>query len=379
MKTLFITFSYLKGNRGGIYASRTHINLFATLSDSMTLLYPYTKGMEPEYVYEDKITMVPVEDYRSAASKYFDLILGKRHRFVDVAKQYLDSNKFDTVVFDGSIVSSKLIKLFKSNGMRVITIHHNYEMEYLSGDAPFYTKPFDLFWTKKQEGEAVNNSDLNLTLTTQDAELLRINYNSSSSMEVLGVFDYLPRENPELQNKQRGKQFVITGGLGSKQNEDSLIPWLTIYFPILKKYVADAQLVLAGRSPSERLIKVAHDMGAEVIPSPEDMKPILESGDYYICPTDRGGGLKLRIMDGLKSGMPVLTHAVSARGYDEMIDKGLVYAYHDKQSFIESLDKMLKTDFSQQHIYDCYMDKFSFNTGVCCLKEILIKYDFIHE
>ncbi len=198
-------------------------------------------------------------------------------------------------------------------------------------------------------------------------------------MEVLGVFDYVPREYSVLKNKQRGKRFVITGGLGSKQNEDSLIPWLTIYFPILKKYVAGVQLVLAGRSPSERLIKVAHDMGAEVMPSPVDMKPILESGDYYICPTDRGGGVKLRIMDGLKSGMPVLTHAVSARGYDEMIGKGLVYSYHDKQSFIDALDKMLKVDFSQQYIYDCYMDKFSFDTGVNFLKEILIKYDFIHE
>ena len=119
MKTLFITFSYLKGNRGGIYASRTHINLFATLSDSMTLLYPYAKGMEPEYIYEDKITVVPVEDNRSAGLKYLNLIVGRRHRFIDVARKYLDTNKYDTVVFDGSIVSSNLIKLFKSYGFCV--------------------------------------------------------------------------------------------------------------------------------------------------------------------------------------------------------------------------------------------------------------------
>ena len=379
MKTLFITFSYLKGNRGGIYASRTHINLFATLSESMTLLYPYTQGMEPEYIYEDKITMVPVEDKRSAILKYLNLIVGRRHRFIDVAKKYLDTKKYDTVVFDGSIVSSNLIKMFIACGFRTITLHHNYEIEYLKGDATPITKPFDLFWTKIQEGVAVNRSDLNLTLTSQDADLLQKNYKSNTPMEVLGVFDYLPREISSLKNKNRESRFVITGGLGSKQNEDSLIPWLTTYFPILKEQVNNAQLVLAGRSPSERLIKVAEEMGAEVIPSPIDMKPILESGDYYICPTDRGGGLKLRIMDGLKSGMPVLTHAVSARGYDEMMEKELVYSYYDKQSFIKSLNKMIKTDFTQQYIYDCYADKFSFNTGVKYLKKLLIKYNFIHE
>lgn len=379
MNTLFITFSYLRGNRGGIYASRTHINMFATLSDSMTLLYPYTKGMEPEFIYEDKITMVPVEDKRNLVLKYLDLMAGKRHRFINIAKEYVDSRKFDTVVFDGSIVSSELIKLFKSRSFKIITIHHNYEMEYLRGDAPFYTKPFDLFWTKKQEGEAVNKSDLNLTLTVQDAELLKKNYKSKTPMEVLGVFDYLPREYSKLENKKRGHRFVITGGLGSKQNEDSLIPWLTTYFPVLKEKVTDAQLVLAGRSPSEKLIKVAIDMGAEVIPSPVNMVPILESGDYYICPTDRGGGLKLRIMDGLKYGMPVLTHTVSARGYDEMINKGMVFSYHDKVSFIESLNIMLSTNLSQQYICECYADKFSFNSGIKLLKKILIKHSFIYE
>ncbi len=378
MNVLFITFSYLKGNRGGIYASRTHINLFATLSDSMTLLYPYTKGMEPEYIYEDTITMVPVEDNRSAGLKYLNLMVGRRHRFIDVAKKYLDRNKYDTVVFDGSIVSSNLIKLFKSYGFRTITLHHNYEIEYLKGDATPITKPFDLFWTKIQEGTAVSYSDLNLTLTSQDAELLRQNYNPKASIEVLGVFDYWPRKKLQLKNKNRGSRFVITGGLGSKQNEDSLFPWLNTYFPILKGQVENAQLILAGRSPSERLIKVAEGFGAEVIPSPIDMKPILESGDYYICPTDRGGGVKLRIMDGLKSGMPVLTHVVSARGYDEMMDKGLVFSYHDKDSFVESLNQMLKTDFSQQYIYDCYAEKFSFNTGVKYLQKLLIKYGFIN-
>ena len=40
MKVLFVTYHYLHGHGGGIFASRGFINAFAALSDEMTLLYP---------------------------------------------------------------------------------------------------------------------------------------------------------------------------------------------------------------------------------------------------------------------------------------------------------------------------------------------------
>lgn len=373
MKTLFITFSYLKGNRGGIYASKTHINLFAELSEKMILLYPYKNGMEPEGVLSDIIKMIPVEDYRSKARKYVDLCFGIQHRFIHIAKSFFNDRDVDTIVFDGSVTSSRLIEGFKKKGKRVITLHHNYEINYLKADASSLTKPLDLFWTRRHEGTAVKLSDLNITLAKQDIDLLRNHYCKEAVFDHLGVYDFKRCQQVKWSNRDRGHHYLITGGLGSKQNEDSLIPWLNTYYPILKEVDPKAKLTLAGRSPSFLLKETAKKKGINIIDTPENMDDVLETGDYYVCPTDRGGGIKLRVMDGLKGGMPVITHVVSARGYEEMENNGIVFSYKDKNSFEDALREMLRSTVSRHDIQKQYYNTYSFDNGKARLLAILKK------
>lgn len=376
MKTLFIEYTYLKGNRGGIYAARTHINLFATLSTEMTLVYPMASGMEPEGIMCNKVKMIPVYDDRSRVRKYTDLLRGYVHRY-NLDESFFDPKRFDIVVFDNSVVSSRLIKKFKAVGIKTITIHHNYQIEYLKGDGSRLTLLPDLLWTKKYEGEAVRNSDLNLTLTTQDVSLLKKHYSKVAHFAVLGVYEYQQNDIVLMTNTPRKHRFIITGGLGSKQNESSLIPWLKNYYPKVCDLFNDVSLTLAGRSPSKRLTSIAESLNVNVIASPPVMSPLLENSDIYICPTDRGGGLKLRIMDGLRFGLPVVTHEISARGYENMIDAGIVYTYSDTKSFIESIKKAAQVCKSRSTIQKIFTSNFSFERGIMKLREILTQHDIL--
>lgn len=129
MKTLFITNSYLRGNSGGIYATKAYINAFALLSESMTLVYAMKEGLDAQDILEDKITMIPVWDDRSKAHKFMDLCLGAVNRFQKRIFKLIDPLSFDTVVFNNSDVRSGLINKFKALGVKTITIHHNYQIE----------------------------------------------------------------------------------------------------------------------------------------------------------------------------------------------------------------------------------------------------------
>ena len=372
MKVLILTHSYLRGNSGGIYASRTHINLFATLSDKCTVLYPYAIGKEPEGILQQKMNLVPIEDKRSNVHKMLDLMIGIVHRFSwRLVKQYLED--VDTVVFDNSVVSSRLIRRVKALGLRVITIHHNYQIEYLKGDANKFLLPIELFWTWIYEGQSVRNSDLNLTLTKQDALLLKEHYLRSAHFATLGVFQPTLEKLPPNDTKFQGHRYIITGGLADKQTEKSLIEWVGRYYPLLKKFDSAADLTIAGRNPSEKLYQVCNDAGIRLIASPQDMASLLRNADFYICPIDRGGGLKLRNLDGLRMGLPILTHSVSARGYEKMMEEGLVLAYNNPKSFVEGLNVLLQMDYDKnknQSLYNCL---YGFNAGVTRLSSILNK------
>lgn len=371
MRTLFITNSYLNGNGGGIYASRTHINLFAELSERMTLLFPYMKGQEPKGINEGKIEMIPVEDHRSNLRKFVDLIFGKVHRF-SLTEEMLKRDKYDVVVFDSSVTSSGLVKKCKRAGLKIVTIHHNYQIEYLRGDGDLLTLPIELFWTWIYEGQAVRKSDINITLTCQDIDLLKKHYSPSAKYAVLGVYEFIRKEFVSLPEEPRKHRYVITGGLGSKQTEDSLVKWIKEYYPALKEVDAEAQLTIAGSNPSAKLTGAIQMSGCKLIPSPPDMTPVLLEADYYICPIDCGGGLKLRNMDGLKYGLPVLSHRVSARGYEKMIDEGVLIQYDNRESFKKGVSALQNISFGKPQIRDVYKKTYSFSSGIKRLNSILV-------
>ena len=371
MRTLFITNSYLNGNGGGIYASRTHINLFAELSERMTLLFPYMKGQEPKGINEGKIEMIPVEDHRSNLRKFVDLIFGKVHRF-SLTEEMLKRDKYDVVVFDSSVTSSGLVKKCKRAGLKIVTIHHNYQIEYLRGDGDLLTLPIELFWTWIYEGQAVRKSDINITLTCQDIDLLKKHYSQNAKFAVLGVYEFLRKELATLPDDPRKHRYVITGGLGSKQTEHSMLRWLKDYLPIIKEIDSQAVVIIAGSNPSAKLADAITKSGCKLIPSPPDMAPVLLEADYYICPIDCGGGLKLRNMDGLKYGLPVLSHRVSARGYERMIDEGVLIQYDNRESFKKGVSILQNISFGKPQIRDVYKKAYSFSSGIKRLNSILV-------
>lgn len=372
MKTLFLTNTYLAGNSGGVYATKAYINAFARISKSMTLVYSMKDGADATDILDDRITMVPIWDQRSKVRKFLDLCLGTVNRHQKNLFKYINPSDFDTVIFNNSDVSSGLIRKFKRLGLRTITIHHNYQIEYLRGDSGWITLLPSLFWTYIYEGQAVRNSDVNLTLTDEDAYLLKKHY-GGNHFATLGVFEYKPSVSNMYEDMPRGHNYVITGWLGSKQTEDSLLHWIKYYYPILKENDSEVHLTIAGKDPSNNLQALSEKNGIKVIASPVEMQPILDSADYYICPTDRGGGLKLRNLDGLKSGLPILTHEVSARGYDYMKKEGVLRSYADTESFIEGILALKTCNLTKNEIVQKYKGYYSLEAGVARLSDLLIK------
>jgi hypothetical protein len=156
-----------------------------------------------------------------------------------------------------------------------------------------------------------------------------------------------------------------------------LIKWIEVFYPILLFEDPEAKLTIAGSNPSTRLARIVTNAGINIIASPPDMTPILLGADYYLCPTDRGGGLKLRNLDGLKYGLPVLTHKVSLRGYEKMETLGLVLSYGNIREFTVGLKKMKQINYSKREIHQKYQEQYNFTNGVLHMRDILTKHGLI--
>ncbi len=373
MKVLIVTNHYLHGNGGGVYASRAYINAFSSLFPETTVMHPIKSGDTRLLELMNSPKLIPVGYNKNKFAKFIDLVKGDIHRFQQQFITELERNKYDIVVFDNSKCSYRLIDIAKKSGAKVIVLHHNYEYEYNKDNSTWFLKPFMLGWVKRCERDAIQESDLNLTITDQDSTLLKNAFGiQNTRIQTLGCFEYKPfidTQNETVDIKE--DIFVITGNLSAHQTEASLTPWIKDYYPILKDIFPNAKLIIAGKSPSEKLSKLASSYGIEVIASPESMEPILLSAKYYICPTSLGGGLKLRVMDGLKSGLPVVCHQVSARGYDKFSENNLLFVYGNEVEFREQLKNLKEIPPVKTDIKTLYRSVFSFEAGVKRLKQIL--------
>lgn len=372
MKLLFITHHYLSGVGGGAFATKAFINAFAEIfPNSMTLLFPIKNIDDNISDLNKNIKKIPVTYNIPKWKKLYNLCIGKTHRFYEIFKEITKNEKYEYVVFDNSCVSLGLIDIAHNIHAKVITIHHNYEFEYIRDSSPNkFIRAIQLYWTKKYEGQSVIKSDLNLTLTKQDKELLKKNYHAKNAeIQVIGCFEY-KNKNYIYKHYSQPNTFIITGNLSAKQTENSLIPWLHTYLPLLAKSIPDYKLTIAGKNPSNEIKELCFKLNIKLIDTPPSMDLILEESQFYICPTSLGGGIKLRIMDGLSHGLPVLTHQVSARGYDYFNDKYL-FTYNDRYSFCKALEKLKELKYDYKDIIEEYKEIFSYQEGVKRLQIIL--------
>lgn len=375
MKILIITHHYLNGVGGGSFASKAFINAFSTIFKDVTLLYP-VKNVNDKIEINENIKKIPVTYNIPKYKKIINLCIGKTHRYYNIFNKTIKQTKYDYVIFDNSCVSFHLIDLAHKYNAKVITIHHNYEYEYIRDSSNWVLKPIRLFWVKKYEKQSLDKSDLNLTLTKQDKSLFMKKYNiNEEKIEIIGCFEFEERKY-DYRHNNNSNSFVITGNLSAQQTKKSILPWLKKYYPLLIKISPKSQLTIAGKNPSNAIKRKCKQLKIRLIDTPPNMDIILENANFYICPTCLGGGIKLRIMDGLRHGLPILTHKISARGYDVFKNK-FVYDYNNITEFAISLKTMISKKYDHNQIITEYANEFSFKAGVNRLSNILKKHSFI--
>ena len=368
MKVLIVTHNYLTGYGGGVFGARAFINAFSALYDDVTLLYPIREEEAGFDGLREGIRKIGVPDPAPRLAKLARILFkGVLHRFEKPFRNLLTRERFDIIVFQNSKCSSCIIRDASSSGARIIVVHDNFEQEYTRDNTSFLMRPMLLPAVIRTEREAVRSADLNLVLTPDDARLFKSVY--GGHIALWGAFEYGPSMS-RVSAAVREPVFAITGNLGARQTVSSLMPWLSGYYPILKEMVPDARLLVAGKEASEALKRRLSEVGAEFVDTPADMSATLAQARFYICPVDCGGGVKLRVMDGLRKGLPTLVHRVSARGYEAFENRSL-FVYDDLASFRRALSALLSCDSDPARNRELYDRFFSFEAGVERLRKLM--------
>lgn len=378
-KVLFISNCDPMGIGGGSFATHAYVKAFSEAlgGNSYILL--------PEEGSKDIDETIPVSKYirvkrRNVLQKALSLITGDVQRYTNAVKKIVRNNQedFTYAVCNSCMSSGALVDFLHSRNIRVITVHHNFEREYFK-DNPTVScfKSLYAHHIAELERKAYTRSDCNIFLTKEDQNRFETFYGKVDGRNVtLGVFEF--KDIPPLPKQVKDKSvkpltFVITGQLCLEQGIDSVIYFLDELYQYIPK---DSKIIIAGRSPAPIIEERCKNLpNISLVPNPQNMQDIIQQGDIYICPTRVGGGLKLRIMDGLRLGLPVITHVCSARGYDMFADSDYFQVFRNQQEFAESVNfavELYKNNkIDKETIYSEYQKSFSYQAGMERIKKIV--------
>jgi glycosyltransferase involved in cell wall biosynthesis len=130
--------------------------------------------------------------------------------------------------------------------------------------------------------------------------------------------------------------FVAT--MGWAPNVDAAL-WLgREIWPLVKEKIPGAHLVLVGRGPAPEVMALANP-GVEVTGTVADVSPYMRRARVVVAPLRAGGGTRLKIMEALDSGRPVVSTSVGCEGLEDLVGRGVVVAdtAHDMADVIVRL------------------------------------------
>lgn len=322
---------------------------------------------------------------RTWVEKCLGIFKGSIHRYKESVSEILANNKYDLCVINGGHYAGDMIDMLHYHGCKVMVFNHNFEREF---QTTAYSNPVMRYYyvknTIKNENRSYKKAEVNCFITEEDYRLFTSVYGeTNSACYVVGVFDPFPETFKDYQNKYKTFTAVISGSVNADQTVDGIRDFHDNYWELLKAIVPDCKLIFTGRN-ADRLYSIFPDFRdehIEIIPNPVDINEIVSRAHIYICPINVGGGLKLRVMDGLKMGLPILTHKVSARGYEPFVDKDYFAVYKDKDSFEKGIRKLIEIvhdGVKEDLIKSDYSTIFGTQSGIDRFKSLIEKITSKH-
>ena len=370
---LFLSAANPMGIGGGSFASHAYLRAISDIYEGRVDVVMADVWQQD---WDRKIKIQKRYDAPSLTKKQyaFSVITGEIQRFSGEAEKILKNapEKYFLVVCNGSSISGRLWKLTKRLGIRLMTIHHNFEPEYFADNTKGFHRTLFLPHVRRLEKEAYMNSDYNLFLTNQDKDKFIKEYGQNQKVnDVVGVFEFSDDTKPaEVSGFGDKLTFVITGSLCTMQGVDGI----KYFFEELYQYLPqDCNVIISGRNPQDEVKKLCESHNnVTLIPNPANMSEVISFGDIYICPTRVGGGIKLRVMDGLRLGVPVITHTCSARGYDMFYDTPYLKAFTRQDEFKKAIEEMVGQirSFSKTDVLERYNKCFSYKEGLARMRNI---------
>lgn len=120
---------------------------------------------------------------------------------------------------------------------------------------------------------------------------------------------------------------LFPGALNWRPNSDAARVLVQEVLPLVQKQIPAVKLIIAGRRPDRLVYRLAEgNTAVTLIPNPPDMWPIFARAAVVAVPLRAASGTRLKILQALAVGRPVVSTPLGAEGLDLVNGRHLITA-----------------------------------------------------
>ena len=145
-----------------------------------------------------------------------------------------------------------------------------------------------------------------------------------------------------LATSQEPYRLVFTGSMDWRPNQDAVRFFVAGIYPRIKAAEPRASLILVGRNAPESLRAMCESHSdITVTGTVNDVRPYIASAAVYVVPLRIGGGTRLKILEAMAMGKPVVSTSVGCEGLAVVGDRNLLVA-DQPDRFADMVLRLLK-------------------------------------
>lgn len=174
----------------------------------------------------------------------------------------------------------------------------------------------ELIKIKRYEKKFLSKCDAVMSFSDKDKKLIKDLYGVDSlRINLFYDFDYIKKAKESYCRKDDGYVAIFfMGQMGRKENNDAALRLIKIFS---KLKIDKTKLYIIGVNPSDSLLRCASS-DIVVTGYVENIeKFIIENCDVACFPLLNGAGVKIKVLESLMLGVPVITNEIGAEGIDE--------------------------------------------------------------
>lgn len=152
----------------------------------------------------------------------------------------------------------------------------------------------------------------------------------------------------DIEQRPQPNSLIFTGSFRYYANYEAINWFLCEVFPLVQTYVPDVCLTVTGDHANLPIPAVRNVRLTGSVP---DVRPLLASAWCSIVPMHSGGGTRLKILEAMAVGTPVVTTAKGAEGIEAQHDVHLLIA-DTPQAFADSIMRLLHEPCLRQRLAD---------------------------